>query len=60
MRRPLGEIEQQLCGLGEGRCVGSEVDASNWEWSSMDTNSKELEFLESDTVFMFVFADFRR
>lgn len=53
MSRPLGEIEQHPCGIGDSaECVGSEVDESNWEWSSMDTNSKELEFLGSDRVFI--------
>lgn len=53
MSRPLGVIEQQPCGLGDSAgCVGSVVDESDWEWSSMDTNSKELEFLGSDRVFM--------
>lgn len=57
MSRLLGEIEQQLCGLGDGTgCVGSEVDASEWEWSLMNTNSNELEFLESDRVFMLILA----
>lgn len=57
MSRPLGEIEQQPCGLGEGTgCVNSDVVVSNWEWSSKYTNSKELEFLEFDKVFIMMLA----